>query len=155
MQERFDITINLIKKNGENFHFLRKLLDVYGSTVLVFSFFNKPSRGNSRNNVLAAYKLRFELMQDKDMTNDYIDLFHRLGKTKHSHICVSIFITGDGTFTIFSDFGIVEIIGALFVPDTPKEVPAFSHLFLNGLLLSRERSYKNDNDKRKSGVFIS
>ena len=139
IQERFDLTINLIKRQGENFDFLQKLLNVYQSTALVFSFFRKPSTGNSRQNVLAAYRLRAALTKDKNKTSGYVILINGLRKTKISHICISTFITGKGAFTIFSDFDANEMIGALFVPDPPEEVPIFSHLFFNGSLLSRER----------------
>jgi hypothetical protein len=139
IQERFDLTINLIKKHEESFSFFRRLLDIYQSTVLVFSFFSRPSMGNRRQNVLAAYRLRTALSQDKLIKDEYAVLIDGLGNTKASHICVSVFITGDGAFTIFSDFDAKEMIGALFVSDPPEEVPMFSHLFINGVLLSRER----------------
>jgi hypothetical protein len=140
IQERFDQTINLIKKQGENYCFFQKLLAVHQSTALIFSFFRKPSQGNSRQNVLAAYRLRAALLKNRKKISDYTVLIDRLNNAKVSHICISVFITGDGTYTIFSDFDAKEMIGALFVPAPPEEVPAFSHLFMNGSLLSRERS---------------
>ena len=139
IQERFDLTINLIKEQGESFCFLQKLLNIYRSTALVFSFFRKPSKGNSRENVLAAYRLRAALTKDKNKTSEYAILINGLRKTKATHICISTFITGEGAFIILSDFDAEEIIGALFVPFPPEEVPIFSHLFFNGSLLSRER----------------
>jgi len=140
IQERFDLTINLIHEQGERYPFLQKLLIVHRSTALIFSFFRKPSRGNSRQNVLAAYRLRSALTKDKNKASEYAILIDALSKTKITHICISTFTTCDGAFTIFSDFDANEMIGALFVPDPPGEVPLFSHLFFNGLLLSRERT---------------
>jgi hypothetical protein len=109
------------------------------STVLVFSFFSKPSRGNIRQIVLETYELRAKLSRGKQLMPAYALLFAGLRKTGHLHICVSVFITELGTFTVFSDFGGDELIGALFEPGAPEETPVFSHLFMNGELLSRER----------------
>lgn len=139
IQERFDVTVELIRQRGGCFSFLQNLLRVSHSTVLVFSFFNKPSRGSTRQNVLAAYELRAELSVGNHLNAGYVHLLEGLRKAKHTHICVSIFITEEGTFTVFSDFDRKELIGALFAPGTPEEVPQFSHLFMNGELLSRER----------------
>lgn len=139
VQERFDLTINLIRNRAERFSFLPDLLRISHSTVLVFSFFNKPSRGNTRQNVLAAYELRAELLTDVCCIAGYAVLLAGLRKAKHTHICVSVFTTEAGTFTVFSDFSREDLIGALYKPDAPEEVPLFSHLFMNGVLLSRER----------------
>lgn len=139
IQERFDLTIDLIRQQGGGFLFLENLLEIYHSTVLVFSFFNKPSRGNTRKNVLAAYELRTALSRDRPSRQGHALLLAGLREAKYSHICVSIFITDEGTFTVFSDFDGQELIGALYEAGAPKEVPLFSHLFMNGELLSRER----------------
>lgn len=171
IQERFNQTIELIQRKGQYFPCLGKLLSVYRSGVVVFSFFNKPSRGNSRQNVLAAYELRAKLAggrrgdaglsQGSDAGlqpgNDaglpresdaglqpgsdagFGSLLEGLRRTAHSHICISVFITEVGTFTVFSDFGQEEVIGALHTSEAPGEVPLFSHLFVNGELLSREK----------------
>jgi len=139
IQERFDETLDLIRQQADRFSFLQDLLCVCHSTVLVFSFFNKPSRGNARQNVLAAYQLRAELSAGKDIITGQVFLLAGLRKTRHRHICVSIFITEKGTYTVFSDFGREVLIGALFTQEAPGEVPVFSHLFMNGKLLSRER----------------
>ena len=139
IQERFDLTIELIRQQGEMFPFLQNLLESYHSTVLVFSFFNKPSRGNTRQNVLAAYELRHALSRDSQSVEGHALLLAGLRETKYSHICVSIFITSRGTFTVVSDFDGLELIGALYEERAPEEVPLFSHLFMNGELLSRER----------------
>jgi len=45
IQEVFELTINLIEQQGEQFPFLSALLNVYRSGALVFSFFNKPAVG--------------------------------------------------------------------------------------------------------------
>ncbi len=139
IQERFDVTVDLIRQRGECFSFLQNLLRICHSTILVFSFFNKPSRGNTRQNVLAAYELRAELSAGNRRIAEYALLLACLRAVKHTHICISIFITEAGTFTVFSDFDGEELIGALFAPEAPEEVPMFSHLFMNGTLLSRER----------------
>jgi len=137
IQERFNQTIELIQRKGQYFSCLSRLLDVYRSGVLVFSFFNKPSRGNSRQNVLAAYELRAKLVRGPDA--GFGSLLEELKRTAYSHICISVFITEAGTFTVFSDFSREDLIGALHTPEAPGEVPLFSHLFMNGELLSRER----------------
>jgi len=139
IQERFDVTVDLIRQRGDCFPFLQDLLRVCHSSVLVFSFFNKPSRGNVRQNVLAAYRLRAELSPDRNAFAGQALLLAGLRKTKYAYICISIFITEKGTFTVFSDFDRKELIGALFTREAPEEVPLFSHLFMNGKLLSRER----------------
>lgn len=139
IQERFDATVDLIRRRGECFSFLQELLCICHSTVLVFSFFNKPSRGNTRRNVLAAYELRAELLTGNRLIAGHACLVAALKKAKHAHICISVFITEAGTFTVFSDFEREELVGALFVSEAPEEVPQFSHLFMNGELLSRER----------------
>ncbi len=139
IQERFDQTLDLIGRRGEHFFFLSNLLRICHSTVLVFSFFNKPSKGNTRQNVSAAYELRAELLTDLSYLAGHTVLLAGLRKTKHAHICISVFTTEAGTFTIFSDFEREDLIGALYKPEAPEEVPLFSHLFMNGVLLSRER----------------
>ena len=139
IQERFDETVDLIRQRGECFSFLQNLLCICHSTVLVFSFFNKPSRGNTRQNVLAAYELRAALLTDVYCIAGYTVLLAGLRKAKHTHICISVFTTEAGTFTIFSDFDGNDLIGALYKPGSPEEVPLFSHLFMSGVLLSRER----------------
>ncbi len=139
VQERFDLIINLIRSRAECYSFLPDLLRICHSTVLVFSFFNKPSRGNTRQNVLAAYELRAEFLTDVCCITGYAVLLAALKKAKHSHICISVFTTEAGTFTVFSDFSGQDLIGALYKPEAPEEVPLFSHLFMNGVLLSRER----------------
>jgi len=139
VQERFDLTINLIRNRAECYSFLPDLLRISHSTVLVFSFFNRPSRGNSRQNVLAAYELRAELLTDVCGIDGYAVLLAALRKAKHEHICISVFTTEAGTFTVFSDFSREDLVGALYRPQAPEEVPLFSHLFMNGVLLSRER----------------
>ena len=139
VQERFDLAINLIRNRAECFSFLPDLLRICHSTVLVFSFFNKPSRGNTRQNVLAAYELRAALLTDVCCIAAHAVLLAGLKKAKHTHICISVFTTEAGTFTVFSDFSGEDLIGALYKPGSPEEVPLFSHLFMNGVLLSRER----------------
>ena len=139
VQERFDLTINLIRSRAECFSFLPDLLRICHSTVLVFSFFNKPSRGNTRQNVLAAYELRAEPLTDVGSIAGYAVLLACLRNSKHTHICISMFTTEAGTFTVFSDFNREDLIGALYKQEPPEEVPQFSHLFMNGVLLSRER----------------
>jgi hypothetical protein len=139
IQERFDLTLDLIRRRGECFSFLPNLLRICHSTVLVFSFFNRPSRGNTRQNVLAAYELRAELLTDVCCIAGYAVLLAGLREAKHTHICISVFTTEAGTFAVFSDFDREDLVGALYKPEAPEEVPPFSHLFMNGALLSRER----------------
>jgi hypothetical protein len=139
IQERFDETVDLIQRQGIPFCFLRQLVTICRSTVLVFSFFNKPSRGNTRQNVLAAYRLRAEMGKGREHAEGYRELIAALKKTTCTHICVSLFVTEAGTFTVFSDFGREQLIGALFVTVNPLEPAVFSHLFMNGRLLSPER----------------
>jgi hypothetical protein len=144
IQERFNQTIDLVRRKGQGFSFLQSLLAVCRSGVLVFSFFNKPARGNGRQNVLAGYELRAALAggwrggAGKD-DRGFAALLEGLRKTAYSHICVSVFITEAGTFTVFSDFGREELIGALYEAGAPGEAPLFSHLFMNGELMSGER----------------
>ncbi|MBS1663266.1 MAG: hypothetical protein JST68_19640 [Bacteroidetes bacterium] len=139
IQERFDLTMGLIREKGGAFPFLQRLLYVFDSTVLVFSYFNKPSRGNARANILAAYVVRSSQRLKGAKVLGYPSLLANLRETRHKHICVSVFITEVGTFTVLSDFDCEEIIGSLFSPEAPDDVPLFSHLFMNGELLSRER----------------
>ena len=139
IQERFNQTIDLVRRKGQVFSFLQSLLAVCGSGVLVFSFFNKPARGNSRENVLAGYELRAGLAGGRRGDSGFAALLEGLRKTEYSHICVSVFITEAGTFSVFSDFGREDLIGALYEPGAPGEAPLFSHLFMNGELLSGER----------------
>lgn len=58
IQEKFNVTVDLIRRKDENFSFLERLLNAYDSTVLVFSFFNKPARGNARQHILTTYELK-------------------------------------------------------------------------------------------------
>src|SRR5258708_1339351 len=117
VQERFDLTINLIRNRAKCFSFLPDLLRLGHSTVLAFSLFNNPSRGNTRQKVLAAYELRAELLTDACCIAGYAVLLDGLRKAKHTHICISVFTTEAGTFTVFSDFSREDLIGALYKPE--------------------------------------
>src|SRR6202012_2716174 len=102
-------------------------------------YFDKPSIAAKRQNVVDAYEIRSIIKQRKE--NDHsisFSLLHQLRDTEHTHICVSIFRTNEGVYTIFSDFDRTEIIGALYTREEPKEPPVYSHLFQNGKLVSRE-----------------
>jgi hypothetical protein len=83
IQQIFDETIILIRGREDAFSFLDRLLEIYISSVVLFSFFRTPSAGNTRE--------------------------------------------------------MVDMIAALFSEKAPAKVPFYSHLFLNGELLSRER----------------
>jgi hypothetical protein len=88
---------------------------------------------------LTTYELKAKLFRRNAAFMGYPLLLVGLRSTPHTHICVSIFVTEVGTFTIFSDFDREEMIGALFSPEAPEEALLYSHLFMNGELLSRER----------------
>jgi hypothetical protein len=140
IQERFDETIGLIRRNAAAYPVVDKLLKLYGSSIVVFSFFNKPAVGNSRQRVLEEYQLRMSLgRRNGDALPLSPRLLDGLRETKHEHICISTFVTGIGIFRIFSDFAREEIIGVLFSKSQPEQTPAHSHVFMNGMLLSRER----------------
>ncbi len=140
VQERYDEMITLLRRHGESFPIIYELLDLCSSSVLIFSYFNKPSIATRRQNVLDAYEIRSIIKQRRE--NDYSissSLLEHLRDTAFTHICVSIFRTNHGVYTIFSDFDRTEIIGALYTREQPKEPPVYSHLFQNGKLVSRER----------------
>jgi len=140
VQERYDEMITLLRRHGESFPILYELLALCSSSVLIFSYFDKPSTATRRQNVVDAYEIRSIIKQRKE--NDHSissSLLHRLRETEHAHICVSIFITNHGVYTIFSDFERTDIVGALYTREQPKEPPVYSHLFQNGRLVSRER----------------
>ncbi|HEY4286525.1 MAG TPA: hypothetical protein VGN00_05450 [Puia sp.] len=140
VQERYDETLALLRRHGGLFPFVQDLLNICDSSALIFSYFNKPFLANTKQNVLAAYEIRSIIRQRQ--RNDYSissPLLDQLRKTEHEHICVSIFRTNRGVYTIFSDFDRTEIIGAFFSNEEPKEPPFYSHLFLNGQLISRDR----------------
>ena len=139
IQEMFDVTIDLIEQQGKGFSFLSTLLYVYRSGALVFSFFKHPSVGNRRENVLAGVGLKIALLPVSCSIEGERGALTALREAKYEHICVAIFITQAGTFTVFSDFERKELIGALYESEAPEDVPGFSHLFMNGKLLSRER----------------
>ncbi|WP_431215071.1 hypothetical protein ACQ86N_10270 [Puia sp. P3] len=140
IQERFNQTIDLVRNTGQGFSFLKSLPAVCRSGVVVFSFFSRPSRGNSQRNVLAGYELRAELAgRGGGPAVGFAALLEGLRKTVCSHICVSVFITEAGTFSIFSDFDREELIGALYEPGAPAEAPVFGHLFRNGELSPGKR----------------
>ncbi len=140
VQERFDEMLALLRNRGESSPITRNLLELCSSSVLIFSFFDKPSAASRRQNIADAFEIRSVIKQRRD--NDYSispSLLDQLRDTDHTHICISIFRTDHGVFTIFSDFDRTEIIGALHTREQPKEPPVYSHLFQNGRLVSRER----------------
>jgi len=140
VQERYDEMIALLRRHGESFPMIYGLLDLCSSSVLIFSYFDKPSTAARRQNVLDAYEIRSIIKQRRE--NDHSissSLLDQLRYTEHAHICISIFRTNEGVYTIFSDFDRTEIIGALYTREQPKEPPVYSHLFQNGKLVSRER----------------
>jgi hypothetical protein len=138
IQETFDKTMMLLRAQGGAFPFLAGFLLIYDSTLLVFSFYRGPAIGNSKENVLALYELE-AIYRNRNGAGKYEKVLDRLRGTVYPNICVSVFITEIGTYTMFSDFEREDLIGALFSPDAPEDVPQFSHLFANGQLLSRER----------------
>lgn len=140
IQERYDEMIVLLGRHGESFPITQELLELCRSSVLIFSFFHKPSLASRRRNVADAYEVRSILKELRE--NDHSispSLIDQLRSTAHPHICISIFVTTQGVFTIFSDFDRTDIIGILFTNEQPKEPPVYSHLFQNGTLVSRER----------------
>jgi len=136
IQERFNEMIGLLKEHERSFPFLSGLLLIFDSTVLVFSFFRNPSPGNSRKSILEAYEAKFVLTRKTDADGLVL---RKLRTSTHSHICVSVFITEIGTYTVYTDFCRSELIAATFTSTAPEDPPVFSHLFINGELLSRER----------------
>ena len=140
VQERFDEMIALLRHYGESFPIIYQLLDLCNSSVLIFSHFHKPSLASRRRNVADAYEVRSIIKQRQE--NDHSippSLIDQLRGTSYPHICISIFVTDQGVFTVFSDFDRTEIIGVLYTEEQPKEPPVYSHLFQNGTLISRER----------------
>lgn len=140
VQERYDEMIALLRRHGESFPIIYELLNLCSSSVLIFSYFDKPSTAARRQNVLEAFEIRSIIKQQRE--NDYSissSLLDQLRDTEHAYICISIFRTNHGVYTIFSDFERTEIIGTLYTSEQPKEPPVYSHLFQNGKLVSRER----------------
>ncbi|MBS1662207.1 MAG: hypothetical protein JST68_14275 [Bacteroidetes bacterium] len=139
IQERFDEMIALLRSYEESFPLVYELLNICNSSVLIFSYFQKPSASSQKQRVVESFEIRSikrRLENDQSITAALLD---QLRQTDHDHICVSIFQTGRGVFTIFTDFERTEIIGAIYSNVELKEPPLYSHLFLNGRLLSRER----------------
>ncbi|WP_431213581.1 hypothetical protein ACQ86N_01275 [Puia sp. P3] len=140
IQERFDETIGLIQRHADSYPLVHQLLELYGHSILVFAFFSKPAVGNSRQRILEQYQLRMALPR---RNNNSLPLSPRLldglRNTDHQHICISTFVTGIGIWRVFSDFGLEDLVGVLFSKNQPEQVPTYSHLFMNGVLLSRER----------------
>ncbi|HTI89821.1 MAG TPA: hypothetical protein VL727_04490, partial [Puia sp.] len=105
VQERYDEMIALLRRHGESFPMIYGLLDLCSSSVLIFSYFDKPSTAARRQNVLDAYEIRSIIKQRRE--NDHSissSLLDQLRYTEHAHICISIFRTNEGVYTIFSDF---------------------------------------------------
>jgi len=140
IQERFDETIGLVRRNAEAFPVVQQLLELYGQSVLMFSFFGKPAVGNGRQRILEEYQLRMSLSRrNVDALPLSPRLLDGLRETKHEHICISTFATGIGIFRIFSDFAREDLVGVLFSKNQPEQAPVSSHLFMNGVLLGRGR----------------
>ncbi len=140
VQERYDEMIALLRRDGESFPVIYKLVPLCSSSVLIFSYFDRPSAASRRQTVADAYEIRSIIKQRRE--NDFSispALLAQLRNTAHDHICISIFRTNDGVYTIFSDFDRTEVIGTLYTSKEPKEPPVYSHLFQNGKLVSRER----------------
>ena len=140
IQERFDETIGLVRQNADTYPAVDDLLALYPQSIVMFSFFNKPAVGNTRQRILEEYQLRMSLGRRH---NDALPLSPRLlddlRDTPHQHICISTFTTGIGIFRIFSDFAREDLVGVLFSESRPGQASAYSYLFMNGQLLSKER----------------
>ena len=140
IQERFDETIGLIGRHADVFPILHQLLSLYERSILVFSYFDKPAIGNGRLQILEEYQLRMTLSRRNGNSLPFSSqLLDSLQQTRHEYICISTFVTGVGTFNIFSDFAREDLVAVLFSKSQPEQVPVYSHLFMNGELLSRER----------------
>jgi len=140
IQERFDETIGLVRRNAASYPVVDQLLELYGSSILVFSFFGKPAVGNRRQRVLEEYQLRMSLgRRNGEALPLSPRLLDGLRGTKHEHICISTFVTGIGIFRVFSDFAREDLVGVLFSKRQAEQVPVHSHLFMNGVLLERGR----------------
>src|ERR1700736_4604937 len=116
IQGKFNETIALLRQHEKTFPFLGDLFLICASSVFVFSFFRKPTAGNSKENILDSYELQYKY-NHKGQAYKYRIVLDRLRQTRHLHICVSIFLTQIGTYTIFSNFDRSELIGVLFSPD--------------------------------------
>ena len=140
IQERFDETIGLIRRNADGFPMVYQLLELYGQSILVFSFFAKPAVGNGRQRILEEYQLRMSLgRRNVEALPLSPRLLDGLRETKHEHICISTFVTGIGIFRVFSDFAREDLVGVLFSKSQPEQEAGYSHLFMNGVLLGRGR----------------
>ncbi|MBS1603828.1 MAG: hypothetical protein JST42_14270 [Bacteroidetes bacterium] len=138
IQERFDETIGLVRKHAAAYPVVEQLLELYGSSILVFSFFGRPAVGNSRQRILEEYQLRMSLARSNGEALPLSPrLLDGLRGAKHDHICISTFVTGIGVFRVFSDFAREELVGVLFSKRQKEEVAWRSHVFMNGVLLGR------------------
>lgn len=125
VQNYFDITIDLLKTQGDAFHPAKTLLDIFDKTELTFFYFEEPSPGTEKGQLLDTYETRadFEKSFRKNHPHvvGYDTLLPNFRRTMHLHICISTVTTDFGTFIIFSDFGRTDLLGILFSKNTLKE----------------------------------
>jgi hypothetical protein len=100
-------------------------LDAYNKIELTFFYFEEPSPGTEKEQLLDVYETRadFEKFFRKDNPHvvGYDTLLPNFRKTLHLNICISTIATNFGTFIIFSDFARTDLIGILFSKGTLQE----------------------------------
>ncbi|MBS1659521.1 MAG: hypothetical protein JST68_00580 [Bacteroidetes bacterium] len=140
IQERFDEMIALLRRYMASSPVIIDLLEISHSSVLTFSYPRKPSASSRKQSVIDAFEIRTIIKQSLENEHPTTPaLLEQLKQTNHDHICVSIFRTGRGVFNIFTDFDRTDLIGIMYFSEELDTPPLYSHLFMNGYLLSRER----------------
>ncbi len=133
LQFQFDQTIKLLQKKGNDFPFVKMLVDNYEISELSFHSFDNPSPGTTKEHLLKIYERRGGYENNSIIGFD--SLLPRIRKTIHADICISEFLTNFGTYIIFSDFNRDDLIGVL-VSKIPFQESKQKHvnIFKNGIL---------------------
>jgi hypothetical protein len=124
VQNYFDETIQLLKRNESSSSLAEPLLNIYNSTELTFFYFEQASEGTKKEHLLDVYETRYSfesLRKDNPHVIGYETLLPRFRSTTHQHICISNFSTTIGTFIVFSDFHRTELIGILLSKTTIQD----------------------------------
>jgi hypothetical protein len=124
VENYFDQTIELIKRNETSSALAAPLLNIYNNTELTFSHFDQASDGTKKEHLLDIYETRYgfeNLRQDSPHLVGYDSLLPGFRSTTYKHICISNFATSLGTFIVFSDFNRTELIGILLSKTTLQD----------------------------------